>query len=153
MDTDTNVSTIKDILARVNANDEKRNDSIIEALIGHTVINRKKREAIIRILSMHVNSMLGLVSGKVDLYNKDEGMFQNHSDLLKSYESKVNIECEISSIVSPPKSAYVLVKCMRDCGTIIVPSGQISITKGSVLYVAPEDVKNLIDLQAVEVLE
>lgn len=153
MDTDTIVSTIKDILARVNTNDEKGNELIIDALIGHTVINRKKREAIMRLISFHTNSMINLINGKLDPYNHDPNMFQQHTDLLKSYEAKVNIECEITSIVSPPKSAYVLVKCMRDCGTIIVPSGLISITKGSILYVAPEDVKNLIDLQAVEVLE
>lgn len=154
MSIDAAISSIKDIIPRIVNNVEKGNGSLIEALIGQVAINRKKREAIIEIFIQHRESVLNLINGRTGTHSYgDEIINQSHIDLLKTYEAKVNIDCEISSIISPPKSAYVLVKCMRDCGTIIVTSGLLSITKGSILYVSPEDVKNLIDIHAVEVLE
>lgn len=151
---DDAVSSIKEIVSKTNLSDSRgEDDEIINGVLGQVAVNRKKREAVNLLFLHHQNLMLATLQGKVDI-NQDDHLREPMVNMLRSYEERISMDCEIScSSSSPPKAAYVLIRCVRDCGSVVVPSGMISITKGSVLYVAPEDIKNLIDIGAVEILQ
>lgn len=54
----------------------------------------------------------------------------------------------------PPRDVFVSVRCLQDIGDVETASGaRLSLNKGSLYYVAREDVENLITLGAVEIVD
>lgn len=85
-------------------------------------------------------SMLGVIDEEDDDDDDDAVQIMDATELFGS--------------LRPPKDVYISVRCLQDIGEVETPSGaKLSLNKGSLYYVAREDVEDLITLGALEIVE
>jgi hypothetical protein len=122
-------------------NENKNFSSII---IASEFIKRKMRVINSSFLKKNQDIFLDLLDKK-DLNSLKDIDLSEFQKMSQNYEFEVNDLCEISNYQTPPKSIFILVKAIKDAGVLLTSKGYLNISKGCIMSVVLEDVKELLE--------
>ncbi|KAI9298039.1 hypothetical protein K502DRAFT_362778 [Neoconidiobolus thromboides FSU 785] len=88
-----------------------------------------------------MRSMPPKISDNLSAGEKRFGM--DYQNLIRKLSNKFP-NLDLMGPMKPPKSVYMQIKCLKDCGSIITESGEINLKKNSILYVKKTDVDHLL---------
>ena len=123
---------------------KKKGESLSSIIIAYEFIKRKIRIMNIMFLKKNQDLLLKMLDKK-DFDSLDVANLNDLQGLLQNYENEMSDLCDISNYQSPPKSIFVLVRATKDAGVLLTSKGYLNISKGCIMSVVFEDVKELLE--------